>query len=111
MQRRVTILPLNKMTYRCVEPAKLEAAKAVAADWSCWECLFCIGVDFLPCGWDVRIAMEFVFGNVIICSSAAVAKAIIFDKTINVRTVTLEGDSYEPGGTLTGGSTGKLACC
>ena len=55
--------------------------------------------------------MEFVFGNVIICSSAAVAKAIAFDKTINVRTVTLEGDSYEPGGTLTGGSTGKLACC
>ena len=101
-------MPLNKMTYRCVEPAKLEAAKAVAAGLA-GNAYSALELISFPA--DVRIAMEFVFGNVIICSCAAVTKAITFDTTINVRTVTLEGDSYEPGGTLTGGSTGKLACC
>ena len=52
--------------------------------------------------------MEYAFGNVIICDNPDVAKEIAFDKDIKNRTVTLEGDSFDPAGTMTGGSTNAL---
>lgn len=48
--------------------------------------------------------MEFVFGNVLICPNAEAAKAVTFHKDIRMKSVTLEGDVYDPSGTLSGGS-------
>lgn len=53
---------------------------------------------------EVSKAMEYVFGNTLICPDAATANLVTFHKEIRMRSVTLEGDVYDPSGTLSGGS-------
>lgn len=45
-----------------------------------------------------------MFGGTFICDDVDSAKRITFDKSIGHRSVTLEGDVYDPSGTLSGGS-------
>lgn len=105
LKKRVTILPLNKISSRCTDPEKVKRAKSIAADMrgSANLALELVGYDE-----DIRKAMEYTFGNVIICSTPDVAKAVAFDKNVRNRTVTFDGDSYDPSGTLTGGSKNQL---
>jgi len=49
--------------------------------------------------------MEFVFGNSFVCTDMDAAKRVTFDERINKKSVTLDGDSFDPAGTLTGGNT------
>jgi len=49
--------------------------------------------------------MEFVFGNTFVCKDMDCAKQVTFDELIKKRSVTLDGDSFDPAGTLTGGAT------
>lgn len=54
---------------------------------------------------EVENAMGFVFGSTFICKDAETAKQVTFSKEIGgARSVTLEGDIYEPSGTLSGGA-------
>jgi len=54
---------------------------------------------------DVANAMAFVFGDTLICDDAESAKLVTFSPQVGgVRSVTLEGDVYDPSGTLSGGS-------
>ena len=49
--------------------------------------------------------MRFVFGSTFICKDSETAKQVTFSKEIGgARSVTLEGDVYEPSGTLSGGA-------
>ena len=52
---------------------------------------------------DLQPAMEYVFGNSFICKDMNSAKQVTFDERINKKSVTLDGDSFDPAGTLTGG--------
>ncbi|XP_071510076.1 structural maintenance of chromosomes protein 2-like, partial [Diadema antillarum] len=56
---------------------------------------------------DVQAAMEFVFGASFVCNDMAHAKKVTFDPKVRSRTVTLAGDTFDPSGTLTGGSRGN----
>ena len=47
--------------------------------------------------------MEFVFGSAFVCNDMNTAKKVTFDDRIMKKSVTLEGDSFDPAGTLTGG--------
>jgi structural maintenance of chromosome 2 len=49
--------------------------------------------------------MEFVFGSTLICDDASTAKKVTFDPSVMTKSVTLEGDVYNPSGTLSGGSS------
>ena len=51
--------------------------------------------------------MEYVFGNTLICEDADTAKRVTFDPSVRMKSVTLEGDVYDPSGTLSGGSSPK----
>ena len=51
---------------------------------------------------EVARAMAFVFGDTIICEDAEAANAVTFGA--KVRSVTLNGDLYDPSGTLSGGA-------
>ncbi len=51
--------------------------------------------------------MEFCFGSTFITDSAQTAQALTFDPELRAKCVTLEGDSYDPSGTLRGGSRKK----
>jgi structural maintenance of chromosome 2 len=46
--------------------------------------------------------MAFVFGDTIVCEDAGAANAVTFGA--KVRSVTLNGDLYDPSGTLSGGA-------
>lgn len=105
LKKRVTILPLNKVSYRLIEPAKLDRARAIAQSMRGTARL---ALDLVTFDESVRKAMEYTFGNVIVCDSSDIAKAIAYDKSISCRTVTLEGDSFDPSGTVTGGSTSQI---
>lgn len=49
--------------------------------------------------------MVYVFGNTLICDDAESAKLVTFSPQVGgVRSVTLDGDVYDPSGTLSGGS-------
>ena len=48
--------------------------------------------------------MAYVFGSTLICKDAAVAKLVTFDKRVNLKSVTFDGDVYDPSGTLSGGA-------
>jgi len=53
---------------------------------------------------EISAAMEFVFGSTLICADSETAKTVTFDPNVRMRSVTLEGDVYDPSGTLSGGS-------
>lgn len=105
LRKRVTILPLNKINSRCTDPAKVQRAKQIAKQMGGSASL---ALELVGYEEEVRKAMEYVFGNAIICDNSDIAKAIAFDKAIRTRTVTLEGDTYDPSGTLTGGSKNQI---
>lgn len=49
--------------------------------------------------------MEYVFGSTFVCEDAETAKRVTFDPAVRMKSVTLEGDVYDPSGTLSGGSS------
>ncbi|MPC39477.1 Structural maintenance of chromosomes protein 2 [Portunus trituberculatus] len=55
---------------------------------------------------EVHKAMEWVFGSTFVCREMDSAMKVAFDKNIMRKTVTLEGDIFDPAGTLTGGIYG-----
>jgi structural maintenance of chromosome 2 len=53
---------------------------------------------------EVANAMSYVFSDNLICTDADSAKRVTFSSEVGVRSVTLEGDVYDPSGSLTGGA-------
>lgn len=53
---------------------------------------------------EVSAAMDYVFGSTLVCEDAETAKRVTFDPAVRLKSVTLEGDVYDPSGTLSGGS-------
>jgi structural maintenance of chromosome 2 len=49
--------------------------------------------------------MDYVFGSTLICADGETARSVTFDPAVRVKSVTLEGDVYDPAGTLSGGSS------
>jgi structural maintenance of chromosome 2 len=105
LRKRVTILPLNKISHRIIERNKLSLASNIAHhhNGSAELALELVGYDD-----EVINAMQHVFGNAIICSSSQIAEAITFDPAIRCRTITYDGDTFDPSGTITGGSRNQI---
>ena len=103
LRRRVTIIPLNKISAPQIRGDKLEAAKKLAPG-EVFLALSLIGSD--P---ELEQAMSYVFGSSLVCQSHSVAKKVTFDKKVMLRSVTLDGDLYDPSGQLTGGAKSQSA--
>ena len=103
LKRRVTIIPLDKIQPRRVTSAVCKRASQIANNLGAkaWPAIELVGFDE-----EVRSAMEYVFGSSIIVDGAKAANQIC-DAT-KTRTVTLDGDVYDPSGTITGGSRGNV---
>jgi structural maintenance of chromosome 2 len=100
LRARVTIIPLDKISGREIDPAKLKAAKKIAgADGNVETALSLVG-----CEAEVKAAMAYVFGSTLVCDSLDLAKKVTFHRDVKVKTVTLEGDSFDPSGSLSGGA-------
>lgn len=61
-------------------------------------------IDFEP---ELRPAMEWVFGQVFICADGDAASKVTYHQQILKRSVTLDGDVFDPAGTLSGGVSGN----
>lgn len=59
---------------------------------------------------ETRPALAWVFGATLVCSSLEVAKKVTFHPRVRARTVTLDGDVFDPSGTLSGGARQKVSC-
>jgi len=51
----------------------------------------------------VAEAMVFMFSNTLTCDNAASVQAVKFMHNVSMCSITLEGDMYEPSGTISGG--------
>jgi structural maintenance of chromosome 2 len=49
--------------------------------------------------------MQYIFGATLVCHDSDTAKKVTFDPSVRLKSVTLEGDVYDPSGTLSGGSS------
>ncbi|XP_037082943.1 structural maintenance of chromosomes protein 2-like [Pollicipes pollicipes] len=99
LQKRVTFIPLNKISSSSIDMQTIRHAEKVVGKENVRTALSCIQHE--P---RLQKAMEWVFGNTLICSDLDVAKRVAFDPRVQRRAVTLDGDVVDPAGTLTGGS-------
>ncbi|EMC93354.1 hypothetical protein BAUCODRAFT_26658 [Baudoinia panamericana UAMH 10762] len=101
LRRRVTIVPLDRIAASRAPADKVAAAQRLAPG-KVNLALTLVGFDH-----EVERAMEFVFGNTLVAADAATAKKVTFDPSIRLKSVTLDGDVYDPAGTLSGGSAAQ----
>ncbi|KAI0641717.1 condensin complex subunit SMC2 [Trametes meyenii] len=98
LKKRVTLIPLNRIESYRVPPVKIDAAHRKSGG----KARLALSLVGYPN--EVANAMFFVFGGTFICEDAATAKLITFSHDIGVKSVTLDGDVYDPSGTLSGGA-------
>ncbi|KAK4463699.1 putative structural maintenance of chromosomes protein 2 [Cladorrhinum samala] len=98
LRKRVTIIPLNKIA------AFRASAQTVATAQKICPGKVDLALSLVGYDDEVASAMEYVFGNTLICADAETAKRVTFDPNVRMRSITLEGDAYDPSGTLSGGS-------
>lgn len=99
LKKRVTIIPLNKIAAFKASADKIGAAQKLAPG-KVDLALSLVGYEH-----EVSAAMEYVFGSTLVCEDAEAAKKVTFDPAVRMKSVTLEGDVYDPSGTLSGGSS------
>ncbi|KAJ6658253.1 hypothetical protein lerEdw1_020525 [Lerista edwardsae] len=104
LKRRYTIIPLNKISARCVGKEAIKVAKNLVGDDNVHLALTLVGYES-----EVQKAMEYVFGGTLVCDNMDNAKKVTFDKRIMTKTVTLGGDTFDPQGTLSGGARSQSA--
>lgn len=104
LRARVTIIPLDKIKRSTIEPAKCKLARQIAgkSGGMAESALSLVG-----CKEEVQAAMDYVFGRTLVCDTLDVAKQVTFHRDIKLRSVTLEGDSFDPSGSLSGGARRK----
>lgn len=98
LRKRVTIIPLDKISTFKASAQTIATAQRIAPG-KVNLALSLVGYDD-----EVSAAMEYVFGNTLVCEDAETAKRVTFDPNVRMRSITLQGDSYDPSGTLSGGS-------
>lgn len=103
LKSRVTIIPLNKIASKVIPDSKIEKARKVSSKVDP-KSQVNRALDLVKYDKEVRRAMEYVFGSVLVCDSMKSARAVTFNKDIKLKTVTKEGDMLNPHGTISGGA-------
>lgn len=102
LKRRVTIIPLSKITGRDVEPQVLKRAQSLVGRDNVFSALSL--VDYAP---HLAPAMKFVFGTTLVTTKIDEARIVAFDKGVEKRTVSFDGASFDPSGVISGGAQAK----
>ncbi|KAI9476848.1 Structural maintenance of chromosomes protein 2 [Coemansia sp. RSA 1085] len=98
LRRRVTIIPLNKIAVQQLNPDVIQFAKSMAPG-KVDTALSLVGYPE-----ELEKAMAYVFGSTFVCKDPQTAEQMAFHKNIRKKAVTLEGDVYDPAGTMQGGA-------
>ncbi|NXD92547.1 SMC2 protein, partial [Chaetorhynchus papuensis] len=99
LKHRYTIIPLNKISARCVQEDTVKLAQSLAG-----RANLNLALSLIVYESELQKAMEYVFGTTLVCNNMDNAKKVTFDKRIMTRSVTLDGDVFDPQGTLHGGN-------
>ncbi|PNF31371.1 hypothetical protein B7P43_G10071 [Cryptotermes secundus] len=102
LQRRTTIIPLNKIVGHSLDQSTVRLAQQLVGKENVHTALSLIEYD--PA---IHPAMQWVFGQMFICKDMETAKKIAFHERILKKSVTLDGDVFDPSGTLSGGARKK----
>merc|ERR1719382_1197864 len=103
LRRRVTIIPLNKIVDPSVPAHVVRQARNVMPAGGDLQ----LAYEIVGFNKEVQSAMKYVFGGYLVCDTPETAKQVTFHPNVRVRTVTKDGDLYDPAGTITGGSAPK----
>ncbi|KAJ8323186.1 Structural maintenance of chromosomes protein 2 [Batrachochytrium dendrobatidis] len=98
LKHRVTIIPLNKITAFSVDKKFISRAKSLAPG------KVQLALDLVGSDEELAVVMDYVFGSTLVCKDTATAKLVTFDNGVRLRSVTYDGDTYDPSGQLSGGS-------
>ncbi|PIA18728.1 RecF/RecN/SMC protein [Coemansia reversa NRRL 1564] len=98
LRRRVTIIPLNKIAAHQLDQSIVNFAKNLAPG-KVDTALSLVGYPA-----ELEKAMAYVFGTTFVCKDPQTAEQMAFHKNIRKKAVTLEGDVYDPAGTMQGGA-------
>jgi len=99
LKRRVTIIPLNKIAKRALRPDVVQQAEMLVGKENVCTALSLVGYEK-----DIEAAIQYVFGGSFVCTNSKSAEQVTFHPRIRTKTVTHQGDVFDPAGTLTGGS-------
>ncbi|KAJ1553116.1 Structural maintenance of chromosomes protein 2, partial [Cladochytrium tenue] len=103
LRKRVTMIPLNKISSQKVDKARTSTALSLRPG------KVDLALDVIKYDREYSPAMQYVFGPTLICADADTAKSVTFHNNVRLRSVTLDGDVYDPSGSLSGGSRASSA--
>ncbi|MGE5495511.1 MAG: chromosome segregation protein SMC [Burkholderiales bacterium] len=94
---RVTFLPLSALRPRYLSDQERKSLNEKG--------VYGVASDLVSCGGDVKKAVDFLLGRTVIVDSSDTAIRIMRGNGYSFRAVTIDGDIFNPGGAITGGST------
>ena len=100
LKKRVTIIPLNKIQGRQIPSNVVAKAEQLGGGNGNVQ----LGLSVVGYDDELQAAMRYIFGSSFVVSDAALASKITFHPEIRTKCVTLDGDVYDPSGTLEGGA-------
>lgn len=102
LQQRVTIIPLNRVSGKFMDQQTIALAEKLVGKENVQPALTLL--DFPN---EITPAITWIFGQIFVCKNMETAKKIAFHERIMKKCVTLEGDLFDPAGTLSGGAPAK----
>jgi structural maintenance of chromosome 2 len=94
----VYLIPNNKIQGKTVDNNVMRLVQEIAGNEAR------LAIDLIKFEQIYTPTMQFIFGNVFVCNSSDIAKKLAFHPNIKTKCVNLEGDVFDPSGSLTGGS-------
>lgn len=102
LNRRVTIIPLNKITGHDAEPSVLRRAQELVGKNNVFSAISL--VDYPP---HLAAAMKFVFGTTLVTTKIDDARIVAYDNGVRRKAVSFDGASFDPSGVISGGAQPK----
>eukprot|EP01071_Lankesteria_metandrocarpae_P015193 Lankesteria_metandrocarpae@DN941_c0_g1_i1.p1 len=104
-QRRMTCIPLSQIRAPDLPLEKVKTAKRVLSVLESDQGALCIPLQIIkPTEQRFVKPLQFVFGTAILCADSATARTVSNNPSIRNLAITLAGDTYNPQGTVSGGS-------
>ena len=99
LRTRTTFLPLDRMNAKDFDRRALNNAHSLVGR----ENVFA-AIDLIDYDKRYHKAMQNVFGDTLICTNMSVGKQVAYAGNVRKKTITLDGEVFNPSGTLSGGS-------
>lgn len=95
---KVFMIPMNKIQSKGIpENALKQIYETYGNDAK-------LALDLIKYDKKYESTMQFIFGSTLICSTSQICQKIAYNKSFGIKCVNMEGDIFDPNGTMSGGS-------